>query len=285
MKRCIPNLNSLLTLAWAILLTANSGSGQSTFGAFVGTVYDPSGSVVANAAVQIINQGTSATRSTTTGASGGYSAINIEPGVYEIVIEASGFQRARYPNIMLDARQTVRVDGALTLTTGVETVTVTATQTVITTEVSSLAETKTGRELIDLPVAIASRSTGSTSPLSTLTTQAGVQTDANGNISVAGSKPSMVSYSLDGISNANTRGVNGAAPILAELFPSFNSIAEIRVSEVNNSAEFSGISDVTVISKGGTNTVHGGLFENFQNSSLNARNTFAATIPKLILNN
>ena len=102
-----------------------------------------------------------------------------------------------------------------------------------------LGETKTGKELVDLPIAITSRSGGSTSPMSTLTTQPGVQTDASGAISVIGTKPSMLSVSIDGIS---TMGPRTSAP-LAELFPSFNAIAEIRVSESNNSAEFGGIDE------------------------------------------
>src|SRR5260370_25276151 len=144
---------------------------------------------------------------------------------------------------------------------------------VINTDVSNIAETKTGRELIDLPVAIATRGSGSTSPMSTLTTQPGVQTEGGGNISDGGTKPAMVELSIDGISSMGPR---RAGP-LTELFPSFNSIAEIRVSEVNNSAEFGGISDITTISKSGTNSFHGGVFENLQNTSLNARNPFSAS--------
>jgi hypothetical protein len=274
----------LLATAIAFFCFGSVAIAQSTFGSFVGTVRDPSGAVVANASVQVTNKGTSAQRSATTDPSGSYSVVNLEPGTYEIVVEASGFQRTTYDNVGLTARETVRVDGTLSLTRQTETVSVNSVTETITTEVSNLAETQTGRELNDLPVAIASRAGGSTSPFTTLTTQAGVQTDSNGNISIAGAKPSMISYSLDGISNADTRGVNGAAPILKELFPSFNSIAEIRISEVNNSAEFSGISDVTTISRGGTNAVHGGLFENLQNTAFNARNTFSPTVPKLILN-
>ena len=71
---------------------------------------------------------------------------------------------------------------------------------------------------------------------------------------------------------------------MTELFPSFDGIAEMRVSEVNNSAEYGGISDVTTISKGGTNQYHGSLFENHQNSAFAARNTFSAQVPKLIMN-
>ena len=56
------------------------------------------------------------------------------------------------------------------------------------------------------------------------------------------------------------------------------------MSEINNTAEFGGISDVTTISKGGSNQYHGGVFENHQNSYFAARNTFSATVPKLIMN-
>src|SRR6202023_66018 len=136
--------------------------------------------------------------------------------------------------IELTARETVREDGLLVVAGQVATVSVEATGApVINTEVSNIAETKSGRELIDLPVAIATRGSGSTSPISTLTTQPGVQTDASGNISVAGTKPTMLSASIDGISSTGARAASGTAggPI-AEMFPSFNSIEEIRGSEV-----------------------------------------------------
>ena len=63
---------------------------------------------------------------------------------------------------------------------------------VITTDTSGIANAKQGKELLDLPIAIASRGAGSTSPISTLTTQAGVQTDSSGNLSVAGAKAQHV---------------------------------------------------------------------------------------------
>src|SRR5205807_8184833 len=107
-----------------------------------------------------------------------------------------------------------------------------------------------------------------------------VQTDSGGNLSVAGAKPSMLSVSIDGISSVSPR---SSAPI-SELFPSFGAIAEIRVSEINNAAEFGGVSDITTTSRGGSNYFHGGLFNNFQNTTLNARNTFSAAVPKLDMN-
>jgi hypothetical protein len=227
------------------------------------------------------NLGTSATRSTITDSTGSYTVVNLEQGDYEVVMDMQGFQKLTRANLQLLARETVRVDGALTLASQAQAVEVNVqAEAPITTEVSSIAESKLGRELIDLPVALGSRASGSTSAFSTLTIQPGVETDNGGNISVAGGNIDMLSMSIDGVSTMSPR---NSAP-MTELFPSFDGIAEIRVSEINNSAEFGGISDVTTISKGGTNQYHGSLFENHQNSAFAARNTFSSKVPKLIMN-
>ena len=71
----------------------------------------------------------------------------------------------------------------------------------ITTDVSNLSETKTGRELTELPVAVYSRSTGSTSPIDTLSTEPGVQVDDDNNLVIDGTTPALMSYTIDGISS------------------------------------------------------------------------------------
>jgi hypothetical protein len=262
------------------LFTAISPA-QSTFGEFLGTVKDPSGAVVAGCTVTVKNLGTGAARTATTDSTGSYTVVNLEPGDYEMTMESAGFQKVTRPNLQLLSRQTVRVDGTLALASQAQAVEVNVqAEAPINTEVSNIAETKLGRELIDLPVALSSRASGSTSAFATLTTQPGVETDNSGNISVAGANVDMLSMSIDGVSTMSPR---NSAP-LSELFPSFDGIAEIRVSEVNNTAEFGGISDVTTISKGGSNQYHGSLFENHQNSYFAARNTFSSTVPKLIMN-
>ncbi|MDP9088638.1 MAG: carboxypeptidase-like regulatory domain-containing protein, partial [Pseudomonadota bacterium] len=244
------------TLLLATLLFMGQAFAQSTFGTFVGTVHDPSGSIVTQCIVTLTNNETSARRSALTDKAGDYIVVNLEPGTYQIVMQAPGFEPVTFKSVELLSRQTVRTDGVLNLAGQTQSVSVNAAaESVITTEVSSIAETKSGRELTDLPVAIASRGNGSTSAISTLTTQAGVQTDNSGNLSVAGAKPSQLSVTIDGISTMSPR---ASAPI-AELFPSFGGIEEIRVSEINNAAEYGGISDITTISKSGTNTLHGGL--------------------------
>jgi len=267
-----------------ILLVSKAIEAQSTFASIVGTVRDASGAVVAKCIVDVSNTGTSAHRETVTDASGDYSVTNLEPGTYRITIKSPGFQDF-VRQFELTARETLRADAQMAVAGQSQSVNVEAEVPVVNTEVSNIAETKSGRELIDLPVAIATRASGSTSPISTLTSQPGVQTDANGNISVAGTKPTMLSVSLDGISSTGPRAASGTVGgPMNEMFPSFNTIAEIRVSEVNNAAEFGGVSDITTISKSGSNSFHGGAFENIQNSDMNARNLFAATKPVVKLN-
>jgi hypothetical protein len=266
---------SLLACA-ATLLPA-----QSTFGTILGSVRDTSGALVAGAEVTLKNTGTSAARTSTTDADGNYAFNNIDVGRYSLTIAAQGFEKESLPEIVLLARETRRLDAILKAGAAATTVVVVEDAApVITTDVSNLAETKVGDELEELPVAIYSRSTGSTSPISTLTTEAGVQTDDSGELAVAGTTAALLSVTIDGISSV---GVEYSGPV-NEMFPSFNSIEEIRVSESNNSAEFGGVADITTVSKAGTNHFHGGLFENHENTILNSNNTFALSKPKIIMN-
>jgi hypothetical protein len=274
---------AIKTAFLSILACCNVAQAQSTFGTVLGTVKDPQGNVVAAAAIRLTNKGTNAARSALSSEIGSYEFSNVEVGSYELIVEAPGFQRQEFTVFDLGARETKRLDAALKVATQIQTVNVESSAgPMVQTDTSNIAETKTGRELVDLPIAIASRGTGSTSPITTLTTQPGVQVDSAGNISVAGANPSQLSISLDGISIMGPRAAENGP--INELFPSFNAIEEIRVSEVVNPAEFGGVADIATISKSGTNAYHGGVFENLQNSYMNAANTFTHTTPTLKMN-
>ncbi len=253
---------------------------QSTFGSIVGTVKDQSGSVVPGATVTLVNQGSSSKHTATTSALGNYEFLNLDAGTYQVSIAAGGFKARSSPTWCCRRAITQRIDANLAIGAESQTVEVQAAGDVITTDQSSLATTKTGHELVDLPVAVYSRSNGSTSPILTLTTEPGVQVDDNSNLVVAGTTPALMSYTIDGISSVN---VENSGP-LNELFPSFNSISEIRVSETNNNAEYSGVADVTTTSRAGTNDYHGGVFENLENTALTAGNPFTGK-PSLHMNN
>jgi len=272
---------------FAALLFSEALNGQSTSGTVLGTVKESSGAVVPGAVVNLTNTGTNAKRSTRTDETGSYQFVNVEVGSYQVTVEATGFQKAEFTAFDLGGRETKRLDASLSIASQTTTVNVEASAGTIETDTSNIAETKGSRELTDLPVAITSRSTGSTSAMSTLTAQSGVQTDAQGNISVAGSLPSQLSMSIDGISSM---GVGSAISInavgaISELFPSFNAIEEIRIGETINPAEFGGVADITTISKAGSNHLHGGVFENFQNSYTNAADFFSHQVNEVKMNN
>ena len=275
-RQCLLSIFALL-----LLFASPAVRAQSTFGTILGTVHDGSGAVIPGATVTLVNTGTMAQRVVTTDGSGSFVFSNIDIGNYSLSVLAQGFEKFTQTDIGIIARESRHIEATLQLGSQSQTITVVAQQeNVITTEVSNLAETKTNDELVNLPVAVYSRSTGSTSPISTLTTEAGVQTDDSGNLDVMGTTPALLSVTIDGISSV---GVEYSGPI-NEMFPSFNSIEEIRVSESNNNAEFSGVADITTVSKSGTDQFHGGLFENHENTAFNAGDPFTGQTPKVIMN-
>lgn len=270
-----------LVLALTCLLSPGIQA-QSTFATVLGTVKEPTGAVVPNAKVTLTNTGTNSVHTTLSNASGGYEFVNVEVGTYKIDIESPGFSKLSFTSFTLQARESKRLDAQLEIATQSTTVNVESSAgTTIQTDTSSVAETKGSRELTDLPVAIGSRSAGSTSAFSTLTAQPGVQTDANNNITVSGALPSQLSVSVDGISSVGP----GSLGALTEVFPSFYAIEEIKISEVLNPAEFGGVADITTVSKSGTNNFHGGLFYNGQNTDMNAADTFSHIVTPVKLNN
>jgi hypothetical protein len=217
-------LRLFVCIGFALLPGGRTGFAQSTTGIVVGTVKDPSAAAVAGAMVKLLNTGTNAARSTKASESGAFQFPNLDVGTYQLEINATGFEPVRYSSFDLGARETKRIDTDMKIASQTTTLDVEAQAgAVVQTDTSSIAETKGTRELVDLPVAITTRASGSTSAMSTLTAQPGVQTDASGNISVAGTLPTQLSISIDGISSMGPGNFNGGpqqgAGAISELFP------------------------------------------------------------------
>ncbi len=275
-----PQTNRLAFALFCILALSQASFAQSTFGRVVGTIKDPSGSLIPMATVTLMNNATNSQRTAITDTNGAYEFVNVDIGNYKLTVDAAGFQKTESQPFDITARLTQRVDLDVKVASQATVVNVEAVA-VIQTDASSISETKGSLELTDLPVAIATRSSGSTSAYSTLTAQPGVQIDSQNNIAVSGATQSQLSFSIDGISSVGP----GTLGALAELFPSFNSIEEIKISEDLNPAEFGGVADVTTISKSGTNEFHGGVFENVQNTNFNAEDTFSHVVTEDKMNN
>src|SRR5258705_27779 len=108
---------------------------------------------------------------------------------------------------------------------------------------------------------------GATTPYALIATLPGVQPDNGNGFSIQGGLPSLLETSVDGISVTN---VTGNSPN-RNLFPSVESISEIKVQGVGNTAEYGAPGDITTTSKSGTNQFHGAGFWYLQNRAFDAR--------------
>lgn len=275
-KHVYRNFSSLLI---SVVLMSLVAMAQSTFGTLLGTVRDSSGSVVPNATVKITNVDENSVRTIQTNSNGDYEAVNSKPGRYKIEITASGFQIFSTSEFTLTARQTLRVDAALSAGQVTAQVDITANAGAIATETQTISSAFESQKILNLPANYRGAG-GSTSPYALISALPGVQSDNGGAFSIQGALPSQSQFSLDGISTTN---VTGNSP-LRNAFPSAESIAEIKVQGVGNAAEYGQVGDVTTISKSGTNEYRGTLFWFHQNRALDAKVYGALTKPQKISN-
>ncbi len=257
------SLRDALAFGLACLALSGVCLAQSTFGTIRGTVQDSSGSVLPEASITLHSANENTDRIVSSNSTGEFEVQNLKPGQYRLTIHHDGFADALVSSVTLAARQDLRLPVSLAIATDNTTVTVEANSASIDTEDGVIGDEKSNIQLTQLP--LNNRAT-TTSPLGALALSPNVQTDSQGNINVGGASSSMVNFSVDGISTSNVR-QNGA---LADAYPSQEGISALKVTAFNNSAEFSQVGDVTFVTKGGTNNLHGSLFEYLQNDALDA---------------
>lgn len=259
----------------SIVFTLGCGAlrAQSTFGEIRGAITDQSAAVVPGAAILVKNTGTSEERRVQSDSAGNFAAINLDAGTYEVTVEAAGFRKAIVRQVLLRAREIARVDVRLDVASAATEVQVTESRQVIQTDTSTIADSKTSAMIQALPVNFRAGTTNSV--FSAISFTPGVQTSSTGGeLSLAGSMPFQATATIDGISSINVR----SGGLINEMFPSAETIDEIRVSSVNNNAEFAQLGDVTTTSKAGTNSYHGALFWYHQNGAMDARDFFSSRI-------
>ena len=254
---------------WAMQLEA-----QSTFGSLRGSTLDATGSAVPAAEITVLGLDDNSEHQATSSDDGIFEIQNLKPGRYRVTGRKAGFADALVPELILEARQDLRVTLTFAVASQSQTVEVSAVADQINTENGTIAASLQNQELTQLP--LNSRAV-STSPLAALALSPEVQYDTQGNISIGGATSSMVGYSVDGISTANVR-QNGA---LQDAYPSSEGIEELKVTAFNNNAEFAQVGDVTFTTKSGTNRFRGSLFEYFQNDAFDAKPlNFDVKVPK-----
>lgn len=245
--------------------------GADPTGSLVGTIFDPGGKVISDAAVEVRNQETNAVRRTQTGASGDYLVPLLPPGLYQISISKANFRREVHDGIAVNVDSAVRVDASLQLGAMEQTIVVNDQPAPIDTESSTLGSVVERKQIRDLPlnernfISFTLLAPGSQLPPD------GSQNSVYGaTVAVNGAREQSNSFLLDGTDN------NDSAINHYSMLPSVDAIREFQVQSSNSSAEFgrSAGAQINVVLNSGTNQVHGTAFDFFRNRHLDARNFF-----------
>jgi hypothetical protein len=267
---------SLFLFAFAVPAAwTPSALAQSTEGNITGTVTTPDGALVTNATVTVVDVGTHLTRTVQSDASGNYTVNDLNPGTYTVKIDAPGFSELQDRAVSLAAQQTVRIDGHLTVAGTTSVVTVTSENPVLNLEMPSISSTVTAEALKDTSSNLlgTSDATGDSGLLFyTTLLPGGSQAGTLFDWSMYGSRGSEAFYNVDGISSNSALYGNMVGPSL----PPFGMVQEVEYSAVNNKAEMGQLFNISMVTKSGSNTFHGDIFENYGTDSLQAPGYFAA---------
>ena len=235
--------------------------------ALVGTVTDSSGSVLPGASVTAVNAGTKDTYEATTNAEGYYNIQFVRTGKYDITVTVSGFQTFSATGVEVANNQVVRTNAILKVGGVAESVNVEARATVLDTDTAKISETISQRAIVELPLAGRNVwSLASTTP----GVLGGLNSDIGLSFRGAGQREIQNSLSLDGISSSsNLLAATSMRPIA-------DAVTEIQVQTGSTSAEYGAFLGVAinVVTKSGTNTPHGAVFDFFRDDALNQRGWF-----------
>ncbi|HEX4808073.1 MAG TPA: carboxypeptidase regulatory-like domain-containing protein [Bryobacteraceae bacterium] len=250
-------------------LCASLSQAQDATGKIAGIITDPAGAIVQGATVTITNVGTDITKTTITDTKGFYQVQQLPVGQYRVEAESPNFSKTESGVASLDINQTLRVDLVLQIGKVTDVVNVESHGSTVETENSTVSGTVTGKAIFELPL-------NGRNTLDLLQTQPGVtatnpDSTARGSYSIAGGRTDSVTYLLDGGLN------NDLLSNSVVVNPNPDAVAEFRVIESTYSAEYGrnagGV--VSVVTKSGTNSLHGTLFDYARNTFFDANNFFS----------
>ena len=267
----------LATAIFALSLTPALVAQLATTTSLVGTVMDASGKVVAGAKVTAVETRTADTYSGTTNAQGYYSLEFVRVGTYNITAESPGFQKMTTTGILVQINSTVRTDFTLQVGAISQSVSVEATVAAIKTDEASVSEVMDSRAIAELPLngrdpmTLARMTPGVTQGTKSSSTGIPPGEDFNG----AGTREIQNSMSLDGISIMNN--LITTTPTR----PMVEAVQEVEVQTGTYSAQYGSYMGVHInmVSKSGTNQLHGALVEFLRNQVLDARAFFTLPTP------
>ena len=275
---CCRSIFPAFLFSMVFLLPVPYAGAQSTGGRIRGTVTDESGGAIVGAKVTLINEGTNVSREVQTSAAGEYLFLEVPVGSYEVDVNQQGFKKSAHKGIVLVLNEIATVDITLQVGSNVDTVEVTGAPPVIDTTTTQLGAVMTDQSVRELPL-------NSRNTYQLLQLQPGVQSQLGADLFYGSSNPGVVSvnggrgrsnnYMVNG-GDGNDIFVNGPA-----IQPSPDAIEEFRVLTNTFDAEYGRNSGsvVNVVTKSGTNSVHGDVYEFFRNKVLNTKGFFDSTAP------
>ena len=268
MKFRIPCLVALVTLLSSFPLAA-----QTSFGTILGNVADESGAVVPGVAVTITNEGTGNVRTVTSNDTGGFTVPSLPPSIYSVSAELAGFSQALQTGVQLAVNQTLRVDLTLKVGEVTEIVEVSAAALQLQTDTSTVASTVDNAKVVELPLngrsftQLTILMPGAVAGAGALTA---FQTSGTA-VSISGLRSEANNYTLDGVNN------NESFFKTFGLQPSIDAIQEFKIQTNITSSEFGTAAgaNVNIVTKSGTNELHGSAFEFLRNDNLDAADFFS----------
>ncbi len=258
-------------LLMALLFVAASAEAQSSGANILGTVADATGAVVPGATLTATNVDTNFSRSAQTDGTGDYLLQYLPVGTYRLEAKAEGFKTFTQRGVVLELGRNARIDPRLELGSVTEVIEVTSDPPLVETTNASLGQTVNNRDILNLPLVnrnvydLLSLTAGVDQTNDEFTFgQPGQLTTINGSANSGGGG---VNYTLDG--GGNVQGLRGTG----NPAPNPDAVQEFRVTTNSFNAEHGRFAGgvVQVITKSGTNEIHGSLFEFLRNDTLNAK--------------
>ena len=271
-----------LACSAVVILAGVNVFGQQITGKIRGNVTDPAGAVVQSATVTATQTETGLTRTAATGGDGSYLLIELPVGHYRVEASAKGFQKYVRDGITLNVNETLDVRMRLVVGAATQQVLVTEDAQLIQGSVTSLGKVVLEQEIVDLPLNGRDFSQlgllqPGVVPLTPGLKEAGSSLRLGQGYAVNGQRPESNNFLIDGANNFN--GVDGGFV----LRPPVDAISEFRILTHNATAEFGSSlgSTTNIITKSGTNSIHGALWEFLRNDAFDATNYFAKTVEPL----
>ena len=251
----------------AFVLSAGLALAQQDRGAFVGTVTDPTGAVIPNVKITVVQTTTNARLETVTNEVGQYRVPNLPIGDYKITFEAQGFRTVVRENLRLSVTNVSRIDVRMEVGPTTESLTVSAEVPLLQTETPEVGTLMTTRQVIDLPLGFSGGRYAENFAYRLTPGVGGNNWESRINGAPAFSKEVV----LDGASGSIY--ISGH---LGESSPSMEAIEEFKVQTSGMSAEFARTAGgvFNFVLKSGTNQVHGSAMGQIHNEWADA-NTFA----------